>query len=122
MAGKINARELSSSSFTGRTSSAVISATQVWTYYVSNVHPAGLASPIVSVKLRSPEHCEYAHDYFVRGKPELTVEIERQFKEGVLRFKNIKPPEPGSREIRERRMVSYWPRKLPGISLSCKEM
>ncbi|CAN6851014.1 unnamed protein product [Brassica oleracea] len=32
-------------------------------------------------KVEVSEHCEYAHDYFVRGKPELTVEIERQFKE-----------------------------------------
>ncbi|KAJ4887709.1 Heat stress transcription factor A-7a [Raphanus sativus] len=56
-------------------------------------------------KVEESEHCEYAHDYFVRGKPELTVEIERQFKERCAPIKNIKPPEPGSREIRERRMA-----------------
>ncbi|XP_033141662.1 heat stress transcription factor A-4a-like isoform X3 [Brassica rapa] len=54
-------------------------------------------------KVEESEHCEYAHDYFVRGKPELTVEIERQFKERCASVKlDIKPPEPGYKEKRER--------------------
>ncbi|KAF2564226.1 hypothetical protein F2Q70_00018912 [Brassica cretica] len=36
---------------------------------------------LTNIYVEVSEHCEYAHDYFVRGKPELTVEIERQFKE-----------------------------------------
>ncbi|KAH0850382.1 hypothetical protein HID58_094095 [Brassica napus] len=71
MAGKINLRELSSSS-----------------------------SP---PKVEESEHCEYANDYFVRGKPELTVEIEKQFKERCAPVKlDIKPPEPGYKEKMER--------------------
>ena len=39
----------------------------------------------------------------MRGKPELTVEIERQFKERCASVKlDIKPPEPGYKEKRER--------------------
>ncbi|RID76896.1 hypothetical protein BRARA_B03846 [Brassica rapa] len=54
-------------------------------------------------KVEESEHCEYANDYFVRGKPELTVEIEKQFKERCASVKlDIKPPEPGYKEKRER--------------------
>ncbi|KAG2301033.1 hypothetical protein Bca52824_029684 [Brassica carinata] len=54
-------------------------------------------------KVEESEHCEYAHDYFVRGKPELTVEIERQFQEWCAPVKiDFKPPGPGYKEKRER--------------------
>ena len=39
----------------------------------------------------------------MRGKPELTVEIEKQFKERCAPVKlDIKPPEPGYKEKMER--------------------
>ncbi|CAG7896133.1 unnamed protein product [Brassica rapa] len=57
----------------------------------------------ISKFLEESEHCEYANDYFVRGKPELTVEIEKQFKERCAPVKlDIKPPEPGYKEKMER--------------------
>ncbi|KAG5412279.1 hypothetical protein IGI04_008598 [Brassica rapa subsp. trilocularis] len=78
MAGKINLRELSSS---------------------SSPPKAGRRFR----KVEESEHCEYANDYFVRGKPELTVEIEKQFKERCAPVKlDIKPPEPGYKEKMER--------------------
>ncbi|KAL0691976.1 hypothetical protein Bca4012_059156 [Brassica carinata] len=54
-------------------------------------------------KVVESEHCEYSHDYFVRGKPELTVEIERQFKERCAPRKlDIDPSDPRYEESRER--------------------
>uniref|UniRef100_M4EKA9 HSF-type DNA-binding domain-containing protein n=1 Tax=Brassica campestris TaxID=3711 RepID=M4EKA9_BRACM len=72
-------------------------------------------------KVEESEHCEYAHDYFVRGKPELTVEIERQFKERCAPIKlAIKPHEPAYKESRER-IRAFMLAKKAARSLSLKE-
>ncbi|XP_048628375.1 heat stress transcription factor A-4a-like [Brassica napus] len=72
-------------------------------------------------KVEESEHCEYAHDYFVRGKPELTVEIERQFKERGAPIKlAIKPHEPAYKESRER-IRAFMLAKKAARSLSLKE-
>ena len=69
-------------------------------------------------KVEESEHCEYAHDYFVRGKPELTVEIERQFKERCAPRKlDINPSDPVYKESRER-MRAFMLAKTAGRALS----
>ncbi|KAF2564228.1 hypothetical protein F2Q70_00018913 [Brassica cretica] len=71
-------------------------------------------------KVEVSEHCEYAHDYFVRGKPELTVEIERQFKERGAPIKlAINPHEPAYKESRER-ISTFMLAKKAARSLSLR--
>ena len=57
----------------------------------------------------------------MRGKPELTVEIERQFKERCAPIKlAIKPHEPAYKESRER-IRAFMLAKKAARSLSLKE-